>query len=406
MLLLGKGGNRMKVLILGGAGTMGGGAGIILAGFEDVSKITLADISLEGAQAYADQIGSPKVDVVQIDVTDREALIALVKGYDSVLSAVGPYTRFGVMVLDAIIEAGVPYVDVCDDHDATEELLKLNDKAVKAGVPAIICMGTTPGTTNMQAKLAHEHLDDVDVLKVCWAVGLPELEKVKGTPLEFAAKSSGRELLSPAAWEHMLHVSTGDIPIWKGGKWDTMPALEHGEYVDFALPLGRVESYFLGHAEPITLPRYLKINDFSACLGALMPKVTQELRQTARGHQFASNPPVDPETPLWEAPKFWRDRGVWAGQAAIAEGLKDGVRKRVTVRLMMSHLDMVPYNYGAQAIGAYLLAKGAIDKPGVYAPEAVLDTKEYFDYFTDIFNGITNSSLSTDELILVDIENI
>ena len=50
-----------------------------------------------------------------------------------VLNAVGPYVKFGVPVLETIIEAGVPYVDVCDDHDATEELLKLNEKAEKAG---------------------------------------------------------------------------------------------------------------------------------------------------------------------------------------------------------------------------------------------------------------------------------
>lgn len=386
---------------------MGGGAAIVLAGWDEVESIALADLNLEAAQAYADQIGSPKVTAIKVNVLDRPALIALARQYDVVLNAVGPYVKFGVPVLDAIIEAGVRYVDVCDDHDAAEELLRLDDKAKAAGVSAMICLGTTPGITNMQAKLAAEKLDEVDSLKICWAVGLPPIETVRGTPLEAIVENgTGRELLSPAAWEHMLHVSTGEVPIWKGGKWDTMPALEYGEYVDFSEPLGRVESYYLGHAEPITLPRYIKIKDFCACLGALMPAVTDELRQTARGHKDALHPPVKPEGPLWESPEFWSKRGVWAGQAAIAEGTRDGKKKRITVRAMMAYVDMVPYNYGGQAIGTYLQGLKKIDRVGVFGPEAALDTKTFFELYRDVFNKTTGSSLTVDELILVQEEDL
>ena len=397
----------MKVLILGGAGMMGGGAAIVLHQWDEVESVVLADLNLEAAQAYAAQINSPKVTAAQVDVLDRPKLIEYVKQFDVVLNAVGPYVRFGVPVLDAIIEAGVPYVDVCDDHDAAEELLKLDEKAKAAGVSAVICLGTTPGVTNMQAKLAAEKLDDIDSLKICWAVGMPPLDKVIGTPLEEIARSgTGKELMSPAAWEHMLHVSTGDVPIWKNGKWDTMPALEYGEYVDFAEPLGRAESYYLGHAEPITLPRYIKINDFCACLGALMPLVTEELRMTARGHKDALHPPVLPQNPAWQAPAFWADRGVWAGQAAIAEGTKDGKRKRITVRVMMATQDMAAYNYSGQAIGTYMQGLGKIERKGVFGPEAALDTKTFFELYRDVFNMTTGSNLSVEELVLVQEEDL
>ncbi len=396
----------MKVLVLGGAGVMGSGAAEILVRWDDVERVTLSDINEEAVKKIAERINSPKIDTRLVDALNKETLIPIVQEYDVVLNTVGPYVKFGVPILESIIEAGVPYVDVCDDHDATEEMLKLDAKAKEHGVPAIICLGTTPGTTNMQAKLAHELLDDVDVLKICWAVGLPPLEKVKGTPLEFIAKSSGRELLSPAAWNHMIHVSTGDVPIWKNGQWDTMPALEYGEYVDFSEPLGRVESYYLGHAEPVTLPRNLKINDFSACLGALMPAVTEQLREEARGHRKAKHPPVDPGTPRWRGPDFWEERGVWAAQAAIAEGTLNGAPKRVTVRFQMSHLDMSAYNYAGQAIGTYLLGKGEINKPGVMAPEAAFETKEYFKVLTEIFNMMAGENLTPEELILVEIEDI
>ncbi|NLB78643.1 MAG: hypothetical protein GX796_07315 [Clostridiaceae bacterium] len=397
----------MKVLVLGGAGTMGGGGASLLLNYPEVESVVLADINKERVDKFAARLNSPKVSTIQVDVTDKEKLIEVVKDFDVVLNAVGPFARFGVPILEAVIEAGVNYVDVCDDHDAAINLLELDDKAKAAGITALICMGTTPGISNMQARYAADQLDSVDVLKVCWAVGLPSIEKVRGTYLEGIASSSGRDLLSPAAWAHMVHVSTGDVPIWKNGKWDTMPALEIGEYVDFAEPLGRAESYYLGHAEPVTLPRYIKINDFCACLGSLMPNVTRELRKEARGHEEPTNPPVKPDTPLWEAPEKWKDRGVWGGQAAIAEGWQKDEYVRYTVRLMMAGItDSRPYNNSGQAIGTYMVGKGLINKKGVMAPEACLDPKPFFEELAKYYTQYTGEKFTPEEVILVDREVI
>lgn len=396
----------MKVLVLGGAGGMGGGGAMLLAGYPDVESIVLGDINLEAAQAYAANINSPKVSAVKVDVTDRPALIELVKQFDVVLNAVGPFVRFGVPVLDAVIEAGVNYVDVCDDHDGAIEMLKLDEKAKAAGVTAVICMGTTPGITNIQAKLAASKLDTVDVLKICWAVGNPPADMVKGTPLEPIAHSTGRELLTPAAWEHMVHVSTGEVPVWKGGKWTTMPALEVGEYVDFAQPLGRAESWYLGHAEPITLVDNIEITDFCACLGSLNPVVTRELRMEARGHEEALTPPEKPDTPLWQAPELWAKRGVWGGQAAIAEGWKDGKHQRCTVRVMMGVPDMLPYNYAGQAIGTYMVGSGKVDKKGVLGPEACFETGPFFDELARHYSAGGDHTFTAEEVAVTDIEDI
>lgn len=43
--------------------------------------------------------------------------------------------------------------------------------------------------------------------------GCTPYNKVKDTPYEAMANMSGRDLLTDAVWEHMLHVSTGDAPI-------------------------------------------------------------------------------------------------------------------------------------------------------------------------------------------------
>ena len=48
-------------------------------------------------------------------------------------------------MLEAAIELGVPYVDVCDDHEYSETTKALHHKAVDAGVPCITSAGIYPG---------------------------------------------------------------------------------------------------------------------------------------------------------------------------------------------------------------------------------------------------------------------
>lgn len=394
----------MKIIILGGAGGMGSGAAQLLLHYPKIEKITLADIDLEKVETMRQEIDSTIIDTQVIDVRDHDALVNVLKDYDVVLNTVGPYVHFAIPILKASMEAQIDYVDVCDDHDATEMLLEMDDEVKKSGITALIGMGTTPGISNMQAKLVAEKLDNIENLKISWAVGTPPYKQVKGTPMEGISNLSGKEMLTKASWEHMVHVSTGDIPIWKNGQWDRMPALEHGEYIDFAEPLGRVESYYLGHSEPITLPRYFKINNFSACLGALRPDISKELRKEARGHSEALETPVIPKTKQWEAPKEWEERGVWAGQAAIAEGMQDGQKIRYTARFMMATQDALAYNNAGQAIGTYQMGAGAISSKGVVTPEETFAVDPFFEELTRIYNANSGDNFTVEELILVEKE--
>lgn len=71
-------------------------------------------------------------------------------------------------------------------------------------------------------------------------------------------------------------------------------------------------------------------------------------------------------------------RDVWAGQTVIAEGFKDGAKRRYTSRLMMAIGDIVPYNYAGQAIGVYLMRQNTIKEKGVLAPEDVLEVEPFW----------------------------
>ena len=86
------------------------------------------------------------------------------KESDVVLNAVGPFYRFGPKVLRTAIDAGIDYVDVCDDYDATIEMLNLTEDAVKNKVRALIGMGSSPGLSNVIARFAADYLLDRSTL--------------------------------------------------------------------------------------------------------------------------------------------------------------------------------------------------------------------------------------------------
>ncbi|QIK58165.1 hypothetical protein G7059_10075 [Erysipelothrix sp. HDW6A] len=391
----------MKVLVLGGAGSMAMGGASYLMRYPDVSEIVLSDINIDKVTKVAEMLNSPKIKVMELDVLDRDMLIATAKEYDVVLNCVGPFTKFGVPILEAIIEAGVNYVDVCDDHDAAEDLLRLDQKAKDAGISALICMGTTPGISNVQARVVYDKLDSCDSIKIAWAITNPPADMIKGTYLEAAAEGG---LMSDAAWEHLIHVGTGRIPIWKEGRWDSIEALEHGEWIEFDEPLGSAESYYIGHAEPITLAKNLKINDFCACLGSIMPEVMRKLRQEARGHKDALYPPIATDKKPFRGTDIWQDRGVWGGQAAIAEGLENGEHVRYTARVQMGVHDSAAYNNSGQAIGVYMMGKGQITEKGVVAPETCIDPQPFFEELARYYSQDAGKTFTIDDVLMIERE--
>ena len=55
------------------------------------------------------------------------------------------------------------YVDVCDDVDVTHEISDMDEAAKRAGMTAVIGMGSSPGATNLLAKFAADNLLDETV---------------------------------------------------------------------------------------------------------------------------------------------------------------------------------------------------------------------------------------------------
>ena len=167
----------VKVLAIGGSGGMGRFVVREMLQCESIGSVVVADINAQSAASFASDCGE-KVSSLGLDVTDPVALRKALKGIDVVVNTSGPFFKFAVPILEACIEIKCHYFDICDDWEPTEEMLKLDQRAVAAGITAIIGLGASPGITNLLGLFAMKELDDVESIYTGWHMGgaKPEAE--------------------------------------------------------------------------------------------------------------------------------------------------------------------------------------------------------------------------------------
>lgn len=257
-----------RILVLGGAGTMG--QEVIKLLLERIeAQIVVADANLKGLKQVETVYGS-KVSTSALDVNDRQALIKLLGGADIAISTVGPFYKTAAAVIQAAIEAECNLVDIDDDFDATRSSLDLDQAAKKAGVTAIIGMGASPGVTNLVASLGASRLDQVDSIRIYWA--------------ESAIDPTG-----PAAMAHWFHITAEKVPAFVEGEWVEVNGFTEPEWIEFMPPIGRLEVVYTGHPEPVSLPRYIKGVKNVTIKGALYPPKMMELYRLLIDTGFGSD---------------------------------------------------------------------------------------------------------------------
>lgn len=147
----------MKVLLLGSTGAVGRGCLDALA--------NRADPGLE-------------VRTARVDVTDRSAVVAAATGCDVVVNCAGPSQRFSAQVAEAVIAAGVPYVDPGGDQVLLDRLA-----AAEPAVPVLLQAGVQPGLSGLLLRaLARDR--EVDEI-TAWCGGLQPL--TRASVLEYLA---------------------------------------------------------------------------------------------------------------------------------------------------------------------------------------------------------------------------
>ncbi len=362
----------MQVIVVGGAGTMGQGVARDLIKQDKITKVTLGDIVTDPNRLQEKLRASEKVSLIKIDVNDHDGLVEAIKGNDVVVNTAGPFYKTAVAVARAAVEAGVNYIDICDDYEAVPILFSsdIDEAAKKAGVTVLTGMGSDPGTNNVLVRWYADKLDQVEEIKLFWVVSIAELHG--------------------AAWDHSLHMVTGELPQYIDGKLVHVEGGTGEETAQFLEPLGTCVMRYVGHPQPITIPKYIEGVKNVIIKGALIPSWVDELIKEQRDTGFLSTEPVelkggtkvvpyDLTLKMWEKIPEGRDNGPQAsGLKVIVKGIRGENRVTYTADMVGR---MAPGTGLPASIAALMMDDGYVTVKGVVAPEGCIDPEKFLSEF-------------------------
>jgi len=361
----------MRAFVVGGAGGMGQGVARDLIKQEDVKAVVLGDLFPDPQRLSPKLRENDKVTLVKADVNDHDAMVKAFKEVDVVINCAGPFYKTAVPVAKAAVEAGVNYIDICDDYEGTQVLFDsdIDQIAKEADITVLTGMGSDPGTNNVLVKYYADRLDRVEEIYLYWVVAIAEL--------------------SGAAWDHSLHMTLGKVPQYIDGE---LVHVEGGSGVvaeEFLEPLGTCNVRYVGHPQPLTIPRYIKGVNNVIIKGGLIPLWVDELIQEQKETGFLSRDPItvngatvipyDLTLKLWEKIPENRDKGPQAsGLKVIVKGEREG--KKITYTADMVGR-MAPGTGIPASIAALMMAAGDVAQKGVVAPEGCIDPDKFLSAF-------------------------
>jgi lysine 6-dehydrogenase len=346
---------NMRIVVFGGAGDVGSRTVEDLAASEGVERVTIADRNAAAARRLAARLGGcgASVEVAEVDARDHDTLVRAMKGHDAAASALGPFYLFERKLVAAAVDAGVNYASVCDDYSAAEEVMdRFQEPARRRGCTIVIGLGVSPGITNAGIRYFADRMDR-----------LKRADIYVYQPLN----AGGGE----AVLRHMLFIMTGKVAAWRNGRSQRIKACSEERVVEFPR-FGPIRVWNMGHAEPVTVPRFMpdieEVNFFMG-YGRGARLFVEPARRGLFGRRLAVEGavrlvsaverilPSGPPAPGAVRIDLWGEKG---GEAVhrMACGI-GGMREATGLSL---------------SVGTLLLCQGKLTsrKGGVYSPEGCL----------------------------------
>lgn len=221
----------MKIFVFGGSGKIGSAVAWDLAKDPEIERIGIAGRNLASLKRVASWIGSDKVVPVALNVEDRQVVVEAMRGYDAGALAL-PDRRTSYKLVEAAIEAGLPIVDMLEEYHRrpdpyeTEglELPKgvdlraygewLHEQAVENEVTFLDGMGFAPGLSNVTVGEGIRKLD----------TATRAVARVGGVPEKSAAARHPLRYMITWAFDHVLREYMIRPEVRKDGKVIEVPA--------------------------------------------------------------------------------------------------------------------------------------------------------------------------------------
>ncbi|WP_353929909.1 saccharopine dehydrogenase NADP-binding domain-containing protein [Okeanomitos corallinicola TIOX110] len=343
-----------SVLILGGKGRIGSAVA------EDILKHTQVNITITGRSPEHSLSLGERVEYLSLDLQETAKLKNAIAKSNLVIHCAGPFHHRDTQVLEICIDQGVNYLDVSDHRSYTQKALNLHEKAVNAGVTAIINTGIFPGISNSLVRQLVDKLDTPQKIHLSYLV---------------SGSGGAGVTVMRTTFLGLQHPFTA----WINGEWQVIKPYTDREEIIFPAPYLRSGVYWFDMPETVTLPlsfptvktvitKFGSVPDFYNHLtwitAHIFPQWLIQKHETIEFLSHVSHQMTD-----------FTDIFTGIGVAVRAEvtGKKDGKNVVYTSTLLHENT-AIAAGMGTGSIAKLLLA-GKLKNPGVSPVEAALTTE-------------------------------
>ena len=344
-----------KVLIIGGCGRIGNSVA------QDIATHTDAEVIIT-ARNLKQPVKLP-FKFLALDLADQTALKNAIASVNLVVHCAGPFHHRDGRVLQICIETGVNYIDVSDHRSFYERVIVEGDKAIAAGVTAILNTGIFPGISNSMVKQGVEQFDSPEKIHLSYVV----------------AGSGGAGL---TVMRTTFLGLKSQFAAWIDGKWQQISPYTEREIIEFPQPYGKTGVYWFDVPETYTFADSFPVQTVITKFGSIPDFYNHLTWITA--HIFPS---------AWvESPKgiefFSRVSYLMTSVTDKLSGIGVAIRAEITgtkAGKPQIYCTTIVHDNTALAAGAgtgaiaQLLLEGKLQQPGIYPVERVLPTDLFLE---------------------------
>lgn len=352
------------------------GRAVVFRLARDGRRVLALDSDAAAARRIVRRYGGGRAAADAADARDPAGLARQLAGAGAIVNC-SPYP-LNLDVMRAALDARCHYVDLGGLFHVTRRQLALDADFRRAGLTAVLGMGSAPGLTNLMAVAAARGLDRVESIRV-YNGSADHTRYEAPLAFGFAPATVIDEIVQPAV-------------VFAGGRFRAVPPLALAG--DHAFAGGTQHVHATLHSEVATLPAHFRARGLQECAFFLAHDPAQlerlrlliDLGLTDDGRAVRGVTPrevlLDAFRRLPPPPDFVDDRDYLS---VVAAGTRRG--RRVTVRADLTAtpqrrppLSAVARDTGfPPAIVAGMILDGRIRARGVRAPEECVPVRPLFD---------------------------
>ncbi len=349
--------SNVSVAVLGAGGTIAPAIVRDLAESPEVASMVLLDLDGRRAEDVARDHGANKASAARVDARAGDELAAAIEGQD-VLVNTASY-RINLEAMDACLQAGCNYLDLGGLYRMTLRQLELGPEFERAGLLAVLGIGSSPGKTNLMAARGVHELGDGEIESI----------EVMAAGRDPAAPDDGR-LRPPYAVQTLVdELTLAPVLLRDSQPVETEP-LTSGGAVAYGQPIGTAETIFTLHSELATFGDSFGCRQCSFRL-SLAPALLERLKQLA-------------DASADEIAAVAREAASPSNETLSVHlvSVRAGDGRRVTVRaITRPHFGLggsIVSTATPAAATVRLLARGSLTATGVHPPERCIEPDEMF----------------------------